>query len=84
MKRGNVPDRRYTEGLGPGGRKGLEWTESWKNHRSRVSKKYTLQNETGNSQGLPAKEVCLLRTVKKVKYFNIYNRERLLIRLFKG
>lgn len=64
-KRGTVPDRRCTEGLGPGGRKALEWMESWKNQRSRVSKKYTLQNETGNSQGLPAKEVCLLRTVEK-------------------
>lgn len=47
-KRGNVPDRKYTEGLGPGGRKDPDGMESWKNQRSRVSKKYTLQSETGN------------------------------------
>lgn len=45
-KRGNVPDRQYTEGLGPGGRKNPNGTERWKNPWSRVSKKYTLQNET--------------------------------------
>lgn len=67
-KRGNVPDRQYTEGLGPGGRKNPNGTERWKNPWSRVSKKYTLQNETGNWAGTASQQLSTLLRSLSPKY----------------
>lgn len=63
-KRGNVPDRRYTEGLGPGGRKNPDGTGRWKKISGLESPESThYRMKLGTRQGLPANSFFYL--VKK-------------------